>query len=141
MNVELQKSFAKDEIKEALFQMAPLKSLNPNGFNASSYLRYQHIVEQEVCSIALKFLNERLFDEKINFTYIVLIPKIKSLGKASGYRPISLCNVMYKILSKVLANRLKKVLPVIISNNQSAFIPKRLISDNVIVAYEGLHSQ
>jgi hypothetical protein len=74
---------------------------------------------------------------------VLLLPlsqKNSSSCKVSDYRPISLCNIIYKILSKVMANRLKVILPNIISPNQSAFIPERLISNYVLAAYETLHT-
>lgn len=137
MNNSLTKKFTKDEVVAALKQMAHLKFLGPNGFNPNFYQSYRHIVGEEATSVILAFLNDGLFDSCINFTYIVLIPKIKNPVKASNFRPISLCNIIYKL---VLANRLKKILPFIISNNQSAFLLGRLITDNIIIAYEAFHS-
>ena len=88
----------------------------------------------------LDFLNSGFMLPEINYTHIVLIPKIKNQEKITDYRPISLCNVIYKIISKVLANRLKMILPQLISPSQSAFVPGHLVSDNVLVAYETLHA-
>lgn len=76
----------------------------------------------------------------INDTFITLIPKINDPSKVVDYRPISLYNVIYKIIPKVLANRLKLILHDIISPIQSAFILDRLITDNILIAYETLHN-
>lgn len=98
------------------------------------------MVRDRVANTVLSFLNEGRFDEGFNKTSIVLILKIDRPLSVSDLRPISLCNVVYKLMAKTLANRLKLVLSEIISFNQSAFIPSRLISNNIIIAYEALHS-
>lgn len=73
---------------------------------------------------------------KINYTFVTLIPKQSNPREMSHFRPISLCNVIYKISSKVLTNRLKLVLPSLISHHQGAFVPGCMISDNTILATE-----
>lgn len=75
---------------------------------------------------------------EINYTHVVLIPKVKNLSEMTELRPISLCN-SYTLISKVLANRLKEFLPKIIDKNQSAFVPRRLITDNILLSSELFH--
>jgi hypothetical protein len=77
--------------------------------------------------------------EEVNNMVLVLIPKVKNPHQLTNFRPISLCNVIYKIYSKVIANHLCLTLDDIISEEQSAFVPGRLITDNILVAYESIH--
>lgn len=140
MQKYLSRDYSADEIKATLFQMRPTKVPGLDGMNALFYQNCWHIVGDDVTAVVLDFLNSSLMLPKINYTDIVLIPKIKLLKRISDYRPISLSNVIYKIISKVLTNKLKIILPHLISQSQSAFVPRRLITDNVLVAYESLHS-
>lgn len=128
MNVSLAATYTREEMETTLKQMAPLKSPGLNGFNPSFYQTYWHIVRDEVTSVVLNFLNNGCFENSINFTYIALISKIKNLVLALDFRPRSLCNVIYKVVSKVFANRLKSLLSTIISKNQSTFMSDRLIT-------------
>ena len=87
----------------------------------------------------LTCLNSDTIPPSINQTFITLIPKVKSPVKVSEFRPIALCNTLYKIIYKVLANRLKKILPCVISESQIAFQSSKAISDNILAAFETLH--
>ena len=125
--------------KQVLFQMQPSKSPEPDGMPLFFFQKYWHIVGQDITIVVLSVFNSDHMLHKMNFTYIVLIPKNNELKNMSNYRPISLGNVISRIVSKVVANRLKHVLPMVISGAQSAFIPNGLITDNTTVAYELLH--
>ena len=139
MNITLLQRYSSEEVKQALFQMHPSKSPEPNGMPPFFFQKYWHIVSQDVTIAILSVLNFGHMLHKMNFTHIVLIPKNNELKNMSDYRPISLDNVIFKIVSKVVANCLKHVLPMVIFDAQSAFVPNRLITDNTIVVYELLH--
>jgi hypothetical protein len=139
MNRELTMMVTKEEVYGALMQMAPLKSSGLDGFLASFYQNNWEEVGDEVCTAVLNFFENGCLDGTINHTNIALIPKLPNPSCVTEFRPMSLCNVLVKIVSKVMANRLKIILPSIISSNQSAFIPWRLSSDNILVVYETLH--
>ena len=117
-----------------------LKAPGPDGMPPLFYQNFWNLTGNDVTESVLKFLNSASLPEQLNHTFITLIPKKKNPECASDFRPISLCNVLYKIFSKVLANRLKKILPKIITEHQSAFTKSRLISNNILVAFESLHS-
>ena len=103
----LSSDFIADEIKIAVFQMGPTKAPRLDDMNAFFYQKFWHIVGENVVNAVLDYLHSGVMGLDINHTNIVLIPKIKSTERMYDFRPISLCNVIYKIISKVLANRLK----------------------------------
>ena len=116
-----------------------LKALGPDGMPPLFFQHFWSTCDEVVTSTVLDFLNHGMSPPNFNETHIVLIPKIKESRHVSNYRPISLCNVAYKIASKAIANKLKKKFPSIISDTQSAFVHGRLITDNVLVAFETMH--
>jgi hypothetical protein len=140
MNNELIRDFTKEEVEVALQQMAPLKAPGPDGFPTGFFQHHWGTIGAEIVHAVLEVLNSGFMPPSLNLTHIALIPKIKNPSCVNEFRPISLCNVLYKLISKVLANRLKKILHLIISPTQSAFIPGRLITDNILAAYETLHT-
>ena len=139
MNQWLTRDFTKSEVRFALKQMYPLKAPGPDGMPPLFFQKFWNISGEVVTATVLNFLNHGVSPPNFNKTHIVLIPKVKEPKKVTEYRLISLCNVVYKIASKSIANRLKKILPSIISDTQSAFVHGRLITDNVLLAFETIH--
>lgn len=139
MNIDLCSPYSEEEIRLALFQMHPTKSPGPDGMPPQFFQQYWPTVGPSIVSAVQNFLHTGQLLKEINFTHVCLIPKVKEPETMAHLRPIALCNVIYKLCAKVLANRLKKLLPQIVSPFQSAFVPGRLITDNTLVANEISH--
>uniref|UniRef100_A0A803PJ86 Reverse transcriptase domain-containing protein n=1 Tax=Cannabis sativa TaxID=3483 RepID=A0A803PJ86_CANSA len=136
----LEAPFTADEVQQAIFQLASDKSPGPDGFNGTFLQKNWHLLRVDMVQAVLSFLNNNADLSPINNTIIFLIPKKSHPQAISDYRPISICSTMYKIISRALINRLKVILCRIISPAQSAFLPNRLISDNIIIGQDVTHS-
>ena len=139
MAQDLIRLYVADEVKTTLFQMHPSKAPGPNGMSPIFFQKFWHIVRHDVTTIVLSVLHSRRYLRKMNYTHIVLILKKKEPEHITEFHRISLGNVVSRIISKVLANRLKPILPNVISDSQSAFVPGRIITDNTTVAFEMFH--
>lgn len=115
-------------------QMHPEKLQGPNGFNPAFYHKFRDTVGEDIFLAGTSWLQDGVFPSKLNHTIVKLIPKCDNLSSMKDLRPISLCNVVYKILSKVLCNRLKNVLPKLVDISQSAFVVGRSIQENILIA-------
>jgi ribonuclease HI len=139
INANLCRDFSDEEIGDALFQIGPLKAPGPDGMPGRFFQRNWATMKDDVTKAVKDFFRTGVIPEGLNDTVIVLIPKGPSPETLAEYRPISLCNVIYKIISKCLVNRLRPLLDELISETQSAFIPGRLITDNAVIAFESFH--
>ncbi|GAA0146610.1 hypothetical protein LIER_06523 [Lithospermum erythrorhizon] len=131
--------FTKEDVKKSVFLIQGNKSPGPDGMPGIFFQHYWEALGPKVCTMVLDCVNEGIFLSKFNFTSIYLIPKVMISVNLTQFRPIALCNVIAKLVAKVLATRLKSVLPNIISDSQNAFVPRRLITDNVLMAFEAHH--
>jgi hypothetical protein len=139
MNDKLLLDFTDREIADALFQIGPLKAPGPDGFPARFFQRNWGLLKDENVLAVKEFFRTGVMLDGVNDATILLIPKVDQPKKVTHFRPISLCNVIYKVLAKCLVNRMRPILDDLISPNQSAFVPGRLITDNALVAFECFH--
>ncbi|KAG7532416.1 Endonuclease/exonuclease/phosphatase superfamily [Arabidopsis thaliana x Arabidopsis arenosa] len=140
MNQKLSKEISTEEVRRALFSLNPDKTPGPDGMTAFFYQKFWDLTGPDLVKVVQEFHSSGSFDRRLNETNICLIPKTDRPRKMAEFRPISLCNVSYKVISKVLSSRLKKLLPDLISETQSAFVSGRLITDNILIAQENFHA-
>ena len=129
-----------EEIKAALWSMKPLKAPGPDGLHARFFQRFWMIVGGSVVEEVQKCFETKKIPEALNKTNVALIPKIQGPETISNYRPISLCNTVYKMVTKIIVARIRPMLDKLVSPIQSAFVPGRKGVDNAIIVQELIHT-
>ncbi|GJR88548.1 RNA-directed DNA polymerase, eukaryota, reverse transcriptase zinc-binding domain protein [Tanacetum coccineum] len=127
------KEVTEEEIKPAVFDITDDKAPGPDGFTFKFFKKSWGIIKQEFCAAVKELFVSGKLLRVVNDTLISLIPKSLTPQKVSDYRPIACCNVVYKCISKILTNRIKKALSYIVDDNQSAFVLRRAITDNILL--------
>ncbi|XP_039116442.1 uncharacterized protein LOC120251854 [Dioscorea cayenensis subsp. rotundata] len=137
---DLIKPVTKGEVFRTLRSMPRGKSPGPDGFNVEFYLFYWNVLGDHIFKAITHFFTTAIIPSSWGKTFVVLIPKVDHPQKVTDFRPISLCNVCYKLISKILAERLKVILPKLIGIEQSGFLEGRSTFDNIIAVHELAHS-
>ena len=138
LNNNLTKAVNEKEVEKALFSMHPNKAPRPDGMSPLFFQKFWYLIKEDTFKAIQSFFHSGHMLKAVNHTIISLIPKVENPTEIKQFRPISLCNVLYKIISKILSNRLKKVLDNCISKNQATFVSGRQILDNTITSHEYL---
>ena len=131
---------SEEEIKSTLWSLKPFKTPGPDGLHAEFFQRFWLVMGNSVLEEVGKIFSQRKISEFLNRTHITLIPKIQGPESLGNYRPISLCNIVYKVVTKIIVSRVRPFLDKLISLLQSAFVPRRKSVDNAIIVQEIIHS-
>ncbi|GJV67471.1 putative RNA-directed DNA polymerase, eukaryota, reverse transcriptase zinc-binding domain protein [Tanacetum coccineum] len=132
----LEKDVTLEEIKSVVWDCGNDKAPGPDGFTFGFVKRYSELLKNDIMEFVTRFLETKKMPMGSNSSFITLIPKVSNPIHVNDYRPISLINIHYKIIAKVLANRLAKVMDKIVSQEQSAFISGRQILDGPLILSE-----
>eukprot|EP00253_Pinus_taeda_P029738 PITA_29738 len=140
MNDNLSKQIEEEEIKGAIWSLHPDKAPEPDGFPICFYREFWTLIKKDLTKMIRWVQRKGKLGGYTNSTFLSLIPKENWPSSFSRFRPISFCNSSYKILTKILATRLKPLLPSLISENQGGFLPNRHITDSILLVQEAIHS-
>lgn len=138
-NVCLTAKFEIEEIKEAVWDCDGSKSPGPDGYNFRFIKEYWHLLKDDMKQTMDEFHDTGKWPRGTNSSFLALIPKIDSPQSLNDFRPISLVGCLYKVVTKILAARIKKVLPQVITDTQFAFLGGRGMLDSVLIANEAVH--
>ena len=139
--LSLEREFSKEEVTQVLVEMEGDKAPRPDGFTMAFFQKCWSVVEVAVMAVFEHFHRYSVFERSLNASFLSLIPKKNNAIDVKDFQPISLVGSVYKLLSKVLANRLRVVLNSLVSESQNAFIGGRQILDSVLIANECIDSR
>lgn len=125
-----------DEIKRALFHIGDDKAPGPDGYTAAFFKSTQDTIQRDFLLVVHKFFRNGKILKQVNHAAIALIPKVKHAPQAKDFRPISCSNVLYKTITKIIANRLASVVPNMVDATQCAFLEERVMTDHILLAQE-----
>ncbi|KAL2251939.1 UNVERIFIED_CONTAM: hypothetical protein Sindi_2316200 [Sesamum indicum] len=125
-----------DDVKQAVFDIADDKAPGPDGYSSRFFKAAWPVVGEEVTRAVLDFFSTGKLLKQINSTILALIPEVHTPMSVNDFRPISCCNVLYKIIAKLLVQKISVLLDKIVSPCQTTFIPGRSIGDNIMLAQE-----
>ena len=128
------------EIRSALWSLKPYKAPEPGGFHAGFFQRFYPTVGSSIREEVKSIFSLREMLDYLNKTLITLIPKCSNLETLGNYHPISLCNSIYKVVTKIIVARLRSLLAGLVSPLQTAFVPSKEGVDNAIIMQELVHS-
>ena len=129
-----------EEVNEVIKEMHNGKAPGPDGFNVDFFKTCWEIVKVDILDVVEDSRKSRTVLRAINESFIALIPKLEKSMTPERFRPIALCNVVYKIISKVISNILKPLLPSLVSEEQTGYVEGKQIVNNIIQAHEVVHS-
>ncbi|KAH9666870.1 reverse transcriptase domain-containing protein [Citrus sinensis] len=138
--LSLMSAVTDEEIRHTIFSMSPFKAPGVDGFHASFYQAQWNTVGMSLSSLIKNIFNSNHIPAEINRTLLVLIPKVYHPTSLKMFRPISLCTIPYKTVTKIIANRLQVFLPDLIGPQQTSFVPGRHITENIVIAQEVIHT-
>jgi hypothetical protein len=139
-NEALTRPITQEEVDQAVKEMPPGKALGPDGFMTDFFHYCWSMIREEVWQVVEESRTSGKVLSAFNATFLTLIPKEERVTHPKQFRPIALCNVIYKIITKVIALRLKPILSYIISKEKVGYVEGRKIMDSVILAHEVIHS-
>ncbi|KAJ9541740.1 hypothetical protein OSB04_028246 [Centaurea solstitialis] len=124
------------EIKDAIFQIGNDKAPGSDGFSAKFFKAAWEVIGTDVLLAIHNFFYRGRLAKELNHTLLCLLPKSVNASAVADFRPIACCSVLYKCIAKVIVERIKPYLDTLVSKSQSAFIPGRRITDNILMAHE-----